>query len=187
MPDTPLDEATEPTASTERAADATPASVPGTPGTGDATEQATDTATTKPWPRRHPKSLAAAAILTAAGLIATVIALVLPGDKPAPAPYTVAVTYKVTGEGRATVTYNTGHPDKPGGRAQLVKLPWTKELLVNPESGLARVSMVLGEDGGTAQCSIAVQGEHRQRATAVGNFGRATCSAKVPEQAGSAS
>ncbi|MCF6526091.1 hypothetical protein HOY81_23895 [Streptomyces sp. JJ36] len=101
------------------------------------------------------------------------------GETSAPEPETVAVTYEVTGEGTATLTYNSGAAGAPAGREQSVRLPWTKNLEVDPESGPARVSIVLGEDGGRAQCALAVRGEHRQRATAFGEFGRATCSAEL--------
>lgn len=146
----------------------------------EADEKPADEATTASRVRRRKKLLAGAAGLVAAAVAATMLTLVLPEEKTAPTPYTVAVTYKVTGDGKATITYNTGRTDAPGGREQLVELPWTKKVRVNPKSGLARVSLVLDEDGGKAQCAVAVRGHHRQRATAFGDFGRATCSTKVP-------
>lgn len=133
------------------------------------------------WSRHRRKFLAGAAGLVAAAVAGTLITLALPEKQPQPsAPDTVAVTYRVTGEGKATISYNTGRADAPGAREQLVDLPWEKKARVNPESGLARVSIVLDEDGGRAQCALSVAGEHRRRATAFGDFGRATCSAKVP-------
>ncbi len=134
------------------------------------------------WAGHRKKILAGSAALLAAAVLGTVLTFVLPEEEPAPPPYTVAVTYRVTGEGKATISYNTGDPDESGGREQLVDLPWTKKVPVQPESGLARVSIVLDKNGGKAQCAVAVAGQHRQRATAFGNFGRATCSAKVPEK-----
>ncbi|WP_324786220.1 hypothetical protein [Streptomyces sp. H51] len=46
------------------------------------------------------------------------------------------------------------------------------------------ISIVLGDDGGTARCALAVRGRHVQSATATGNFGRATCSGSLPAAAG---
>ncbi|MFE2461770.1 hypothetical protein [Streptomyces sp. NPDC059402] len=42
------------------------------------------------------------------------------------------------------------------------------------------VAVVLGEKGGRAACTLAIRGQHVQRATAVGEFGRATCSGELP-------
>lgn len=152
-----------------------------TPEGSDA-PSASGSAPSNAWTRRRKRILAGLAGLVAAAVAGTVLALVLPEEKPKPAPYTVAVTYEVTGEGKATIAYNTGKADAAGGREQLVELPWTKKLRVNPKSGLAQVSIILDEDGGEAQCAVSVRGQHRQRATAVGNFGRATCSAKVSKK-----
>ncbi len=136
----------------------------------------------KVWNDHRPKVLAGGAALVAAAVVGTVLLVALPEDEPAPAPYTVAVTYKVTGEGKATISYDTGRSDDPGGREQPVELLWSKKVRVSPGSDQARVSIILGEDGGRAQCAVAVRGQHRQRSTAFGEFGRATCSAKVPEK-----
>jgi hypothetical protein len=132
------------------------------------------------WRDRRPTVLACAAGLVAAAVAGSVLTVALTGEKPAPPPYTVAVTYKVTGKGTATIVYNNGDPDDPGRRKQAVDLPWSKKVQVSPKTGHARVSIILGEDGGRAACSLAVRGEHRQTSSAFGSYGRATCSAKVP-------
>jgi hypothetical protein len=134
------------------------------------------------WRDHRPRVLAGAAGLLAAAVAGTVLTVAFSGDAPAPPPYTVAVTYEVTGEGPATIVYNNGRPDDPGTREQSVDLPWTKKVRVSPKSGDARVSLILGEDGGRAVCSLAVRGEHRQTSSAFGSYGRATCSAKVPAE-----
>ncbi|MFR9676606.1 hypothetical protein [Streptomyces sp. TR06-5] len=135
------------------------------------------------WRDHRPKVLAGAAALVAAAAAGTALTVGLSDDQePADAPYSVAVTYRVTGDGPATISWNGGDPDKPRRQRQSVELPWTKKLTVQPASGSARVSLTLGKDGGTAQCTVAVDGQHRQRATAFGDFGRATCAADVPEK-----
>ncbi|WP_229923844.1 hypothetical protein [Streptomyces capillispiralis] len=40
------------------------------------------------------------------------------------------------------------------------------------------MAVLLGEEGGQAACTLAVRGRHVQRATALGEFGRATCAAR---------
>jgi MmpS family membrane protein len=132
------------------------------------------------WRDHRPKVLAGAGALVAAAVAGTVLAVAFSGEEPDPPPYTVAVTYKVTGEGTATIVYNDGDPDDGGRRQQAVDLPWSKNVRVNPDSGTASVSIILGKDGGRAACAIAVRGKHRQTSSAFGSYGRATCSAKVP-------
>lgn len=133
------------------------------------------------WRNHRPKVLVSAAALAALVAGATLLTTGLP-EQPGPgaAPHTVAVTYTVTGDGPATITYKGGRAGEARERKQSVELPWTKELRVDPADGKARVSIVLGRDGGRAQCTVAVAGQHRQRATAFGDFGRASCSARIP-------
>lgn len=133
------------------------------------------------WRDHRPK------VLVGSGtLLATVagVALALVGAQTqSPQPRdTVPVTYQVTGEGKATVFYRATHTGEERVRERLVDLPWTEEVHMTADDGTARVSIVLDEDGGKAQCAVAVAGRHRQRATAFGDFGRATCSAKVPDK-----
>ncbi|MBW1596654.1 MmpS family transport accessory protein [Streptomyces sp. JJ38] len=94
-------------------------------------------------------------------------------------PDAVAVTYEVTGEGTVDISYSSGED----GTAETVRgaeLPWSADVHVTPAGGPATVTVVLGERGGEAGCTVAVAGQHRQRSTAFGEFGRASCSAEVP-------
>ncbi|MFJ5829124.1 hypothetical protein [Streptomyces sp. NPDC093089] len=86
---------------------------------------------------------------------------------------TYDVTYEVLGEGAADISYRGAG----GGEAQVVTrvgLPWRKTVSV-PVGASPIVNVTLGEKGGTASCTLAVRGEHVQRATATGAFGRTTC------------
>ena len=90
-----------------------------------------------------------------------------------------AVTYEVTGTGTADVTYQAR---SESGEAVVVKaaaLPWHKTVHV-PLGREPIVSIVLGEKGGQAHCTLAVRGQHIQSATATGAFGRTTCSGPLP-------
>ncbi|MCZ7416993.1 MULTISPECIES: hypothetical protein [unclassified Streptomyces] len=121
-------------------------------------------------------SVGVAALLAVAG--GAVWLLDADEDEAPEPPATVAVIYTVTGEGPADISYHAGD----GGAAKTAaatELPWTAEVEVTPDGGPATVTVVLGEEGGEAQCTVAVRGEHRQRSTAFGTFGRATCSAEV--------
>jgi hypothetical protein len=61
-------------------------------------------------------------------------------------------------------------------------LPWHRTVEV-PLGRSPVVSVVLGEKGGRARCALAIRGRHVQSATAVGEFGRATCSGELPRAA----
>lgn len=128
--------------------------------------------------RRKPWRVGGGALALAAVVAGAVFTFGPSGDEGAEtAPDAVGVTYKVTGNGVATITYSDG-----GSATQSVvdvKLPWSQKARVTPGKDTARVSIVLGEDGGRAACSVAVRGENRQRSTAYGSYGRASCSSKV--------
>ncbi|MEV0640267.1 MmpS family transport accessory protein [Streptomyces sp. NPDC050619] len=92
---------------------------------------------------------------------------------------TASVTYEVTGEGTADISYQARDES---GKATVVKaaaLPWHATVDV-PLGQDPIVSIVLGEKGGQARCTVAVRGRHVQSATATGTFGRATCSGTLP-------
>ncbi|MCX5092406.1 hypothetical protein OOK36_26715 [Streptomyces sp. NBC_00365] len=92
---------------------------------------------------------------------------------------TAAVTYEVTGTGTADLTYQ-GH--STSGRAAVVngaRLPWHTTVEV-PLGQAPTISIVLGEHGGQARCSLAIRGHHVQSATATGTFGRAACAGTLP-------
>ncbi|MGC9542533.1 hypothetical protein [Streptomyces sp. UG1] len=132
-----------------------------------------------------------------AGLLAAGVALALCGGfvlygvldsgkddkKPADRTPTAAVTYEVTGQGTADITYQARNET---GEATVVKattLPWRKTVDV-PLGQEPVISIVLGEKGGQARCTLAISGKHVQSATATGTFGRATCTGGVLTAAG---
>ncbi|WP_261989130.1 hypothetical protein [Streptomyces sp. uw30] len=92
---------------------------------------------------------------------------------------TASVTYEVTGEGSADITYQAR---SEAGTATVVKaaaLPW-RETVDVPVGRDPIVSIVLTEKGGQARCTLAIRGRHVQSATASGTFGRATCTGALP-------
>ncbi|MGW0084407.1 hypothetical protein [Streptomyces sp. NPDC003393] len=126
--------------------------------------------------------LAAAAVLAACGGL--VLYGVLGGgdgqkESVRPRTPTASVTYEVTGSGTADLTFQA---DSESGKATVVRgarLPWHTTVDV-PVGHDPLISIVLGKDGGTARCALAVRGSHVQSATATGSFGRATCSGALP-------
>ncbi|MFR9795884.1 hypothetical protein ACL02U_08255 [Streptomyces sp. MS06] len=125
-----------------------------------------------------------AALITAAAVLAACTGLVLygvpgtagGGDQGQQPVVTASVTYEVTGSGTADLTYQAG---SEAGEAVVVRgarLPWRKTVDV-PLGQHPTINILLGADGGTARCSLAVRGRHLQSATAGGTFGRTTCSA----------
>ncbi|MGV9991543.1 hypothetical protein [Streptomyces sp. NPDC003374] len=128
-----------------------------------------------------------AGLFTAAAVFAACGGLVLYGvltskDNDAPDKHPVAaapVTYEVAGTGTAEITFQSR---SGSGKATVVKnatLPWRTTVDV-PLGQTPIVSIVLGEEGGQARCSLAVRGRHVQSATASGGFGRATCTGSLP-------
>ncbi|MEV0777223.1 hypothetical protein [Streptomyces sp. NPDC050428] len=59
-----------------------------------------------------------------------------------------------------------------------VRPPWKKTVRV-PLGKNPTVKIVLDAKGGQAGCTLAVRGEHVQRATASGAYGRATCTGEL--------
>ncbi|CAL9566175.1 hypothetical protein SUDANB176_04743 [Streptomyces sp. enrichment culture] len=122
--------------------------------------------------------IAAVLLLACAGLVG--YGLLGTGDEPKPpASPTAAVTYEVTGDGPVEISY-LGRDEN--GRATVVRdaeLPWKRTVRV-PLGKAPTVAVVLGEKGGQAGCTLAIRGKHVQRATAMGEFGRATCAGELP-------
>ncbi|MFD6189978.1 MmpS family transport accessory protein [Streptomyces sp. NPDC060275] len=122
--------------------------------------------------------IAAVLLLACAGLVG--YGLLDTEDEPQPAATpTAAVTYEVTGDGTAEISYLGQDED---GRATVVRdaeLPWKHTVQV-PLGETPTVAVVLGEKGGQAACTLAIRGKHVQRATAMGEFGRATCTGSLP-------
>ncbi|MBQ0997500.1 hypothetical protein KBY32_13060 [Streptomyces sp. RK62] len=99
---------------------------------------------------------------------------------------TASVTYEVTGQGAADITFQDR---SEAGKATVVKaaaLPWRKMVDV-PLGRDPIVSITLGEKGGQARCTLAIRGRHVQSATATGTFGRATCTGALPAEPATAS
>ncbi|WP_406174946.1 hypothetical protein [Streptomyces sp. NBC_00996] len=92
---------------------------------------------------------------------------------------TASVTYEVTGEGIADITYQARSASGNATAVHDARLPWHKTVDV-PLGTEPIVNIVLGEKGGQARCALAVRGQHVQSATASGRFGRATCTGSLP-------
>lgn len=99
-----------------------------------------------------------------------------PEQRPVP---TASVTYRITGTGDASVSYLARNTEGSATVEAGVELPWKKTVRVPLDKDPA-VSIQLGKKGGEASCALAVRGEHKQRATAFGSYGRATCTAELP-------
>ncbi|MER5307687.1 MmpS family transport accessory protein [Streptomyces sp. NPDC002773] len=96
-------------------------------------------------------------------------------EKPPPAAAeTAEVTYEVSGNGTADISYLGGGDAGEAVVEQGVVLPWKKTVRA-PKGKAPTVGVVLDAKGGQATCALAVRGRHVQRATATGTFGRATC------------
>lgn len=105
-------------------------------------------------------------------------------DKPKPrAVPTAEVTYEVTGEGTAEISYLARNEAGDATVVSGVKLPWKKSVQV-PLGKAPTVNITLDQKGGTASCTLAIRGKHVQRATAMGEYGRATCTGELPVPTG---
>ena len=136
------------------------------------TDAGTDRESTKDW---RPLAVAGALIAACGGLV--LYGVLDTADKPGKPPVpTAAVTYEVTGTGAADITY-----ESTGGKASVARaaqLPWKKTVRV-PLGRSPLVAITLGEKGGRAGCSLAVDGRHVQAASAYGRYGRATCQSET--------
>lgn len=127
---------------------------------------------------RRVVAVAAALLLACAGLVGYGVLNTgdEPGDRAVP---TAEVTYEVRGEGRADITYLARSEAGKATVASDVTLPWKKTVEV-PLGEEPTVSILLGEEGGEASCTLAIRGRHVQRSTAFGSYGRATCAGALP-------
>ncbi|MFV5997724.1 hypothetical protein ACNPQM_36390 [Streptomyces sp. NPDC056231] len=91
------------------------------------------------------------------------------------------VTYEVTGEGIADITYQALQTSGKATVAKAATLPWRTTVDV-PLDQDPIVNIVLTQQGGQARCTLAIRGQHIQSATATGAFGRATCTSQFPHQ-----
>lgn len=122
--------------------------------------------------------IAAVLLLACAGLVG--YGLLDTEEEPGkPSPPTAAVTYEVTGDGTAEISFLGRNEDGTATVVRDAELPWKRTVRV-PLGMAPTVAIVLGEKGGQASCTLAVRGKHVQRATATGAFGRATCAGALP-------
>jgi hypothetical protein len=112
-------------------------------------------------------------------MTALVAALLLGGcsgsshDKSAAsAPLGHQVSFQVDGSGNADLSYSTG-ATATSGTAPHTALPWKKTVRAN--GATYTLTVVLGQAGGDASCSISVDGRRLAGSSAHGHFGRATC------------
>ncbi|MFB6776240.1 MmpS family transport accessory protein [Streptomyces sp. NPDC056352] len=126
-------------------------------------------------------AIAAGLLLACAGLVGYGILNTQDEPKPRAVP-TAEVTYEVQGEGTVEISYLSRNEDGDATVESGVELPWKKTVQV-PLGKDPSVNIVLGPKGGRAGCTLAIQGEHVQRATAYGKFGRATCTGTLPAPA----
>ncbi|WP_232789682.1 hypothetical protein [Streptomyces jeddahensis] len=151
----------------------------------DSTESTESTETAGPKESKGPdrRALAVAAVLLAAcgGLV--LYGVLDTGEKkPEQDVPRASVTYEVTGDGTADITYQGRSRSGEAAEATGVELPWRKTVDV-PLGRTPTVTITLGEKGGRASCALAVRGKHVQTATAYGEFGRATCRGELPPAA----
>lgn len=91
---------------------------------------------------------------------------------------TAEVTYEVSGKGTAELSYLARSESGGATVEKGVTLPWRKTVQV-PVGEAPSVNIVLDQEGGQASCTLAIRGKHVQRATAFGEYGRATCTGEL--------
>jgi hypothetical protein len=94
-----------------------------------------------------------------------------PAEEPVP---TVQVIYEVSGTGVAEISYQGDEDEQNAVVIEDVSLPWqvTVDVPVNEEP---IVQIILGAQGGEANCTLTVGDRIVQQAVATGEYGRATC------------
>lgn len=128
--------------------------------------------------RRRVLIGAAAALLLAGGVVTYGILASSDGPEPAPPVPTAAVSYEVRGSGTVQIDFIAQGRQPKSLTLSGSDLPWRKDVEVALGSE-PTVRIVLDGKGGDAQCALSVRGKHAQRSTAVGPYGRATCSAPL--------
>ncbi|MFE6835809.1 MmpS family transport accessory protein [Streptomyces sp. NPDC057705] len=118
------------------------------------------------------------ALLACCGLLGYGILGTDEQPKPRAVP-TAEVTYEVTGTGIAEISYLARSEAGTATVEKAVTLPWTKSVQV-PLGKAPTVAVVLDGKGGQASCALAIGGKHVQRATAMGEYGRTTCTGELP-------
>ncbi|MFJ2743196.1 hypothetical protein ACIO3O_26440 [Streptomyces sp. NPDC087440] len=87
------------------------------------------------------------------------------------------VAYEVTGDAKdVTITYSTfSNGATSANTVNKAPLPWKKEVDVKGLVKGGALTVTTGESGGTATCSVTVDGGKPRTATATGPFAVATC------------
>ncbi|MFB8269262.1 hypothetical protein ACFC96_22030 [Streptomyces sp. NPDC055955] len=125
------------------------------------------------------RGIAAGAVVVAACAGLVLYGVLDTDEKPERHVPTASVTYEVSGEGTADLTWQARSESGKAVAARGVTLPWKKTVRV-PLGKPPIVTITLGEKGGQASCQLAIRGRHVQTATAYGKFGRATCQGELP-------
>lgn len=133
-------------------------------------------------PDRRGLLIAGIALLACFGLVGYGMLDTDEPPKPRAVP-TAEVTYEVTGTGTAEISYLARSEAGTGTVEKAVTLPWKKSVQV-PLGKAPTVAVALDGKGGQAACTLAIHGKHVQRATAMGQFGRATCTGELPTDNG---
>ncbi|MGW6356547.1 hypothetical protein ACWFR5_15395 [Streptomyces sp. NPDC055092] len=128
------------------------------------------------------RGIAASAVVVAACAGLVLYGVLDTDEKPERHVPTASVTYEVSGEGTADLTWQARSESGKAVAARGVTLPWKKTVRV-PLGKPPIVTITLGEKGGRASCQLAIRGKHVQTATAYGKFGRATCQGELPAPA----
>ncbi|MER7537821.1 hypothetical protein ABTX77_23980 [Streptomyces sp. NPDC097704] len=129
-------------------------------------------------PSRRGLAIAGTALLACLGLVGYGVLGTDEQPKPSAAA-TAEVTYEVTGTGTVEISYLARGESGTATVEKAVTLPWKKSVQM-PVGKAPTVAVVLDGKGGQASCALAIGGRHVQRATAVGEFGRATCTGALP-------
>ncbi|MFB7756736.1 hypothetical protein ACFC18_45260 [Streptomyces sp. NPDC056121] len=186
MPSPEQSEPTEPTDTAETPTDEaeTPDESAGAEGTEGANEAKPSDESKNADNAEGGKGVDRRGIAAGAVVVAACAGLVLYGvldtdEKPERHVPTASVTYEVSGEGTADLTWQARSESGKAVAARGVTLPWKKTVRV-PLGKPPIVTITLGEKGGQASCQLAIRGRHVQTATAYGKFGRATCQGELP-------
>lgn len=122
--------------------------------------------------RKWPWILLVVVILVIGGVIGIIASIAHEVTK------SETVSYKVTGTASsATVTYTTWNNGNTSTSQQDVPLPWNR---TETASGIFKggsLIITVGAGGGTATCSVTVDGHSPSTSTATGAYSSATCDA----------
>ncbi|PVC71993.1 hypothetical protein CP977_11025 [Streptomyces cinereoruber] len=143
----------------------------------NAAPQESEHAGTEGSPDRRGLLVAGIVLLACLGLVGYGMLDTEEPPKPRAVP-TAEVTYEVTGTGTAEISYLARSEDGTATVEKGVTLPWKKSVRA-PLGKAPAVAVVLDGKGGQAACALAIRGKHVQRATATGEYGRATCTGEL--------